>query len=264
MIEDIKDTIDIIHEKKPLILCLTNYVTMDFMANSLLALGAAPLMSESEDEIEELIKISQAVYLNLGTLNPAFIERAQHAVTHAKMLKKPIILDPVGAGASRIRTDTALSLMHDANVIRGNASEIMSLAGAHNNTRGVETADQVSSATMSARAIAQRCKNVVAISGAADFITDLSQEQTLAYGSPLMPLITGMGCTLTAVISAFISCSDNYYQGTLQALAYFSLCGQQVAKSVQKPGAFRQHFIDALYAPDWNYFIKAVEIKDAV
>ncbi len=260
MIDEMKRTVAEIRKRKPLILCLTNYVTMDFMANSLLALGAAPVMSEAEEEIAELSALSQVVYINLGTVNEVFAKRAHYAVEQAKISKKPIVLDPVGAGASHLRTSTALSLVSKVDVVRGNASEIMSLSGLGATTRGVETAEHVSSAMSSARIIAERYKNIVAISGAEDFITDLNQEHRLNYGSSLMPLITGMGCTLTAVISAFISCSESYYQGTVHALTYFSLCGQYVAQNISKPGTFRQHFIDALYEPNWDFFSETLEI----
>ncbi len=254
MIEQIKSSIAQLNQQKPLILCLTNYVTMDFMANSLLALGAAPLMSESASELEELVTLSQAVYINTGTLNELFMERAVSAAQMANSLKKPVILDPVGSGASKLRTSSATKLLSMANIIRGNASEIISLSGINSMSKGVETAHQVENAIDFAIALAQRHQKTIVISGPDDFITDGVQRKTLPYGSPLMPLITGMGCTMTAILSAFAAINPNPFDASVQATAYFGLCGQLTHRKTQTPGAFRQIFIDSLYQPDWNYF----------
>lgn len=254
MITSIKSSLNTVKENKPLILCLTNYVTMDFMANSLLALGAAPLMSEASEELEELVTISQAVYINLGTLNTAFMQRAIQAAQYARALNKPIILDPVGAGASLLRTKAALELMPFAQVIRGNASEILALSGAVGSSKGVETSHSVTDATSVAQALAQKLNTVIVVSGPEDFITNGKDAQTLAFGSNLMPLVTGMGCTMTAVLSAFVANNRDHYQAATHASAFFSLCGQNAELKTKTPGSFRQVFIDSLYAPNWDYF----------
>ncbi|WP_298625003.1 hydroxyethylthiazole kinase [uncultured Legionella sp.] len=257
MIEQIKSSFAQIKQNKPLILCLTNYVTMDLMANSLLALGAAPLMSESMTELEELVTISQAVYINIGTLNDAFMERAVYAAQIANSLNKPVILDPVGSGASALRTLSSKKLLSLANIIRGNASEIISLSDLNSLTKGVETTHQVESAIDTALSLAQEHNKTVVISGPKDFVTDGLQKQTLPFGSSLMPLITGMGCTLTAVLSAFVAVNSNHFAASCAATAYFGLCGQLTHQQNQAPGSFRQAFIDTLYQPDWSYFTEA-------
>lgn len=254
MIERIKSSFLQINQQKPLILCLTNYVTMDLMANSLLALGAAPLMSESMEELEELVSISQVVYINIGTLNDIFMERAVYAGQIANSLKKPVILDPVGSGASKLRTSASTKLLSLANIIRGNASEIISLSGLNGVTKGVETAHQVENAIDTAVSLAQIHRKTVVISGPEDFVTDGIQSHTLPFGSPLMPLITGMGCTMTAVLSAFVAVNPNHFEASSAATAYFGLCGQLTHLQTQAPGSFRQAFIDNLYQPDWDYF----------
>lgn len=243
-----------IKTSQPLVLCLTNYVTMDFMANSLLALGAAPLMSEAIEEVEELVAISQALYINIGTLNSAFIQRALLAAQIAQSLKKPIILDPVGAGASMIRTTTAKQFIPFATVIRGNASEIMALSIDSKSTKGVETVHGVDKAVESAKQLAMEFNKTIVISGPTDFITDGSRQATLPFGSLIMPRITGMGCTMTAVLSAFAALNSDSFEAAIHASAYYGLCGQYTEKQTQKPGTFRQVFIDTLYTPDWDYF----------
>ncbi|KTD30796.1 hydroxyethylthiazole kinase [Legionella moravica] len=259
MFNDIKNSFLQIRKIKPLILCLTNYVTMDFMANSLLALGAAPLMSEDSSELAELVNICQAVYINTGTLNDAFIERALYAADLARSLNKPVILDPVGSGASKLRTSASLKILSLADIIRGNASEIISLTGMHGLTKGVETTHQVENAMDGAMSLAHAHNSIIVISGPEDFITDGTQKQLLPFGSDLMPLITGMGCTMTAVLSAFAAVNPNHFQASSHASAYFGLCGQLTHQQTQKPGTFRQAFIDNLYDPDWNFFTEVIK-----
>lgn len=259
MINEIQSTLNQLRQIQPLVLCLTNYVTMDFMANALLALGAAPLMSESREEIEELVSISHALYINIGTLDDAFVARALFAAKIANYLNKPIILDPVGAGASKLRTAAALELLPLAQVIRGNASEIIALAGENGSTKGVESSDPVFKAMNSARSLAQKHHKIIVVSGPEDFITDGKQEQMLTFGSELMPRITGMGCTMTAILSAFVAANPNMFQALTHATAYFSLCGQQTHQQTQVPGSFRQLFIDNLYQPNWDFFNQAIK-----
>lgn len=259
LLEQIKYSHSQISLQKPLVLCLTNYVTMDFMANGLLASGAVPLMSESLDELEELLSISQALYLNIGTLNDAFIERALFAAKTARTLGKPVVLDPVGTGASKLRTSTASHLLPFAHVIRGNASEIISLTGIDGATKGVESSQSVNNALYAAQCLGQRLNKVVIISGPEDYVTDGQQQQILPFGSNLMPFITGMGCTMTAILSAFIACNSDYFQASVQATAFFGLCGQSAHQKHKEPGSFRQTFIDNLYNPNWESFQRVME-----
>ena len=236
-----------IKQHKPIILCLTNYVTMDFMANSLLALGAAPIMSCDDTELEELINISHAINLNMGTLDGAFISRCQTAVKIAQQNNKPIILDPVGAGASHIRTQSAKTLMPFADIIRGNASEIMALADMQTQTAGVESTQTTHMAKESADLLAKQLHNTVIVSGKEDYVTDGQRQETLQFGSSLMPFITGMGCTLTAVVAAFRAIQADSYDAARFATAFFGLCGNIAEQKAKAPGSFRTAFIDALY-----------------
>ena len=246
MINKIESNLKILRQTKPLVLSLTNYVTMDFMANTLLALGAAPIMSEERQEIEELIKISSVVNINIGTLTGRFIEKAKFACILAKKYNKPIILDPVGVGASKIRTETAKELLPFIDIIRGNASEIIAIAGISNETLGVESTHEVSDAVHAAKELASqqnkiiivnddthaekdlalKQNKVVIVTGAEDFITDGNRDQTLNFGSSMMPLVTGMGCTLAAVIAAFRAVVPDSFEATRLATTYFNLSGQ--------------------------------------
>lgn len=251
-IDEMKSALTLLRTTKPIILCLTNYVTMDFMANCLLALGASPIMSVEESELHELIKISHAINLNIGTLDHAFIKRAHFTVELAKQENKPIILDPVGAGASLMRTQSARDLLPFATIVRGNASEIMALSDNFTKTAGVESLNETQQATSCAINIASSFNCTVTVSGKDDLITDGNRQELLSFGSPIMPLVTGMGCTLTAVIAAFRSVIPDSFTAARLATAYFSLCGNLADAKSKYPGTFRTSFLDELYAADFN------------
>ncbi len=240
-----------LRQMKPLVLCLTNHVTMDFMANCLLSCGAAPIMTQDVAELDELVQISHVVTINIGTLDAAFIERATMALQLAKTYNKSVVFDPVGAGASSIRTASSRTLMKGAAIIRGNASEIMALVENTHKSLGVESIHTVSDAADSARILARNYHCSVVVSGARDFITDGIEDAYLAYGSPLMPLVTGMGCALTAIIAAFKAVIPNPYEAAHLASAYFSLCGSLAGQKTDAPGSFRTLFIDELYKADF-------------
>lgn len=250
MFDNIKLVRSDLKKTKPLILCLTNFVTMDFMANALLAIGAAPIMSREPEEFEELIKISHAVNINIGTLDMPFIDKSKKMITLAQRYKKPIILDPVGAGASLIRTNTARELMHSVNIIRGNASEITALADNVYETRGVESTMEVQKTKDIAHQLAQKLQSTIVVSGKDDFITDGNNQELLNYGSSVMPFVTGMGCALSAVIAAFHAMRSDAFEAACFATAYFGLCGECAEKKIKGPGTFRTVFIDNLARMD--------------
>lgn len=252
MLHELEQALQQLRRTKPLVLCLSNYVTMDFIANTLLSLGAAPIMSEDEHELPELLSFCHALYVNIGTLNDTFLQRARVAIKLAKERKLPIILDPVGAGASTLRTTAAREFAPQAQIIRGNASEILALGETIYETLGVESSHQVSDAKNTAQQLATQHACVVAVSGEEDFISDGRQESFLAYGSPLMPLVTGMGCSLTGVIAAFRAVINNNYHAARLATAYFGLCGNLAAAKTDKPGSFRSVFLDEVYAANFE------------
>lgn len=247
MLTKLKNALTSLQTTQPLVLNLTNLVTMDFMANAQLAIGASPLMSVSDDEMEELIAVSHAVNINIGTLDTTFIQRCIKAAKLAKQYGKPVVLDPVGAGASRQRTQAALSLLPYCTIVRGNASEILALSNIAHQTKGVDSTHSTEDAKQAATDLAKAYNLVVVVSGATDFITDKNLSISFSYGSPLMPRVVGMGCTLTAVIAAFAGSVADAYQAAITATLYFSLCGSIAAKTTQAPASFQQAFIDTLF-----------------
>lgn len=251
----LKSALHNLHQKKPLVLNLTNVVTMDFMANAQLAIGASPLMSLADEELEELISIASAVNINIGTLDNAFIQRILKAANFAKQFNKPVILDPVGAGASKLRTHTAQSLLSHCDIIRGNASEILALANITHQTKGVDSTHHTNDAKHAALTLAQTYHCTVVISGAIDYLTDGTQTISLPYGSPLMPRVVGMGCTLTAVIAAFAGAHQPIFDAAHAATLYFGLCGSAAEKIATAPAHFQQAFIDTLYQADIEHLV---------
>lgn len=251
MIDKIEKALVDLRKQKPLILCFTNFVTMEFVANSLLALGAAPIMSACEDEANELVKMASALYVNIGTLDYNFIRLAKKAIEIAKEHNKPIIFDPVGAGATAIRTEISKSILPFAKFIRGNSSEIIALADNRQATYGVEAIHTTDEAASIATRLSLKNNAIVIVSGPVDFITDGNKSIKIPFGSPLVQMITGMDCSMTAVIAAFQSSVENPFEAGIIAAHYFALCGEVVSKEHQTPGTFKTAFLDQLHKPDF-------------
>ncbi|MFY7697958.1 MAG: hydroxyethylthiazole kinase [Legionella sp.] len=253
MIDEIKKALAHIKSQKPLILCLTNVVTVEFVANSLLSIGAAPIMSKCEDEVNELIKIASALYINIGTLDHAFIALAKKAIAIANKHHKPVIFDPVGSGATTIRTKISKSIFPFTKFIRGNSSEIISLASRTHQTYGVESNHTIDEAKSIAKSLSLQNKVIVIVSGPIDFITDGNQSIEVPFGSSLMQMVTGMGCSLTAIIAAFQSVLEDSFTSAVLAVHYFALCGELASQKQQSIGSFKVEFLDQLHNPDFAF-----------
>lgn len=248
MFEKIRNTVAKIKKEKPLILNITNDVTMDFIANGLLSLGASPMMSKARQEIDDLLQLADSVVINLGTLDEKFIALCKYACNIANQLKKPIVLDPVGAGASHYRTKTSLNLINNYNIaiIRGNASEIMSLSGVSMKTKGVDSSAQSPLAIDCAQRLSTSHNTAIVVSGQTDIIVDVNNIHQLIYGSPLLQQITGTGCLLSAVIGAFHAVEKNRFDASVLATAFYGICGEKAAQTVQGPASFKIKFLDEL------------------
>lgn len=234
--------------EKPLILNLTNDVTMDFIANGLISLGASPIMTKSIEELEDLVAISHAMVINIGTLDGDFLKRCDKASDLANKYNKPLVLDPVGAGASQYRTEVCQYLLerYQFSVVRGNASEIMSLNHADIQTKGVDSLKETCDAVDVGKVLSNQHDVIVAISGQTDAIIQGEHVAFSSKGSDLMPQITGSGCLLTAVIAAFVSVEGEFFKATQSAVHYYGACGELAAKKAKGPGTFKPLFIDAL------------------
>lgn len=237
-----------LRERSPLVHSITNYVSMDVTANVLLAIGAAPAMVHAAEEVEEFVAIADALVVNIGTLSPPWVDAMHLAAEKAVALGKPWVLDPVGAGATKYRTDTARDLAaRKPTVIRGNASEILALEGAAQATRGVDSAHASSDALASARSLARQLGCVVAVTGAVDFVTDGKRTLSISNGVVMMTRVTALGCSATALVAAFAAVHDDPLMATVAALGVLGVAGEIAARDWPGPGTFRAKLLDALY-----------------
>jgi hydroxyethylthiazole kinase len=252
-----------LRERSPLVHNITNYVAMDVSANALLAIGAAPAMVHALEEVEEFTGISHALVVNIGTLSPQWVEAMRLAAARAVSLGKPWVLDPVGAGATQYRTQTARELAgRRPTVIRGNASEILAVAGGVEGTRGVDSTHASDDAVQAARGLASRLGCVVAVTGAIDYVTDGTRTLSVANGHPMMTRVTALGCSATALVGAFLAAHDDAVFATAAALAVIGLAGETAARESTGPGTFRQKLLDALYLMDVTALTAGVRIAE--
>ncbi len=244
-----------IRQDAPLVHNITNFVVMNPTANILLALGASPVMAHSRQEVADMAALAGALVINIGTLSEAWIEAMLLAARAANGRGIPVILDPVGAGATAYRTRTALRILREADVavIRGNASEVLSLADAKVKTKGVDSSLSLSGETAGgAEAIAHQHGCIVAISGEKDLITDGDRRLWVKNGVPVMTRVTGLGCGLSAVVGAFCAVAGEVDRltATAAAFGFYGLCGELAARVDDRPGSFFTAFLDSLYAAD--------------
>lgn len=235
----------------PLVQCITNYVAMNIAANVLLAAGASPAMVHAQEEAGEFAPIAGALTINIGTLSPSWIEGMQAAAIAANAAGKPWVLDPVAHYATAFRRQAVARLLDlRPTVIRGNASEIIALAGGASRGQGVDSRDPVEQAEGSAVDLAKHYGAVVAVTGVVDFVTDGTRLARIEGGSALMPQVTALGCSLTCLVGAFVAAASDPFEATIAALATFAVAGEIAADGANGPGSFSWRFLDALAALD--------------
>lgn len=238
-----------VRHASPLVHNITNYVVMNNTANALLAAGASPIMAHAKSEVEEMVAVSHALVVNIGTLDEYWAESMILAAKKANSLKKPWILDPVGAGATSYR-DNVLSelLILKPTVIRGNASEIIALAKANiTATKGVDSTAKSDEAIEAAENLVRNYGSIVCISGETDIIINGSERIFLKNGHEMMTKVTGLGCTASALIGAFIGVIENKTEAVIAAMSLLSISGQLAASKSAGPGSLQFHIIDKLY-----------------
>lgn len=239
----------LIRQDKPLIHNITNFVVMNYTANVLLAMGASPVMAHAVEEVEEMVSYAGSLVLNIGTLSDIWIEAMIKAGRKATKLGTPIILDPVGSGATNFRTSTAKTLLDETivSIIRGNSSEILSLGNPDSMTKGVDAIHTVEDAAETGSLLAQELGTTLAITGPVDLITDGVRTVRVENGDAMMPYVTGTGCSATAVIAAFAAVEKNMVSAAAGGLAFIGLAAEKAAEGSQGPGSFMIALIDALY-----------------
>ncbi len=253
-----------VSEKTPLVHCITNYVTVNDVANIVLACGGSPIMADDIEEVEDITSICGALDINIGTLNQRTIASMVAAGKKANALGHPVVLDPVGAGASKLRTEATFSLLKEVKfqVIRGNISEMKTVALGSGTTKGVDadSSDAVTEENLSqsigfARELSKKTGAVIAITGAIDLVSDGERTYVIRNGHPMMSKITGTGCMLTGVVAAFCGANpENLLEATAAAVAAMGLCGQLAYERVQAAqggtGMLRSAIIDAMSRMD--------------
>lgn len=247
-----------VRQSSPLVHNITNYVTVNDCANIVIACGASPIMADDPNEVEEITSICSALNINIGTLNTRTIESMVLAGKKAASLHHPTVLDPVGAGASKLRTDTALRLIREIpfTVIRGNLSEIRLLAKGEGKGRGVDSVDHVTDENLDeviafTKQFAKDTGAVIAISGAIDIVADEKTAYVIRNGHAMMADVTGTGCQLSALCAAFVGASpDQPLQAVAAAFATMGLAGEIAYHRLSDQdgnSTYRNMIIDAVY-----------------
>jgi hydroxyethylthiazole kinase len=241
-----------IRERKPLVHQITNYVVMNETANATLALGALPVMAHAREEIEEMVRIAGALVINIGTLSPPWVEAMLLAGRVANDAGVPVVLDPVGAGATTYRTETARRILGDVRVavLRGNAGEVATLVGVEAEVRGVESMSGAVGADELARRAANELGVVVSVTGAVDHVSDGKRTLAIANGHELLATVTGTGCMSSAITGCFLAVGENTFDAAAEALVAFGVAGEDAAVAARGPGTFHVNLYDALAALD--------------
>lgn len=253
LVEQISLLLNQLKEKRPLIHYITNYVTVNDCANITLALCASPIMADDIREVEEITSQSQALVLNIGTLNEKTVASMILAAKKANTMHIPVILDPVGAGASKLRSETVLSLLNQIHfsVIRGNMSEILFLAGLEASARGVDAsesdlASSLQKGIFTTKTLATKLDCTIAITGATDIVSDGKQTFCIENGHPMLSSITGTGCMCTALIGCACGVATDYNMAALAGILFMGIAGEAAYKTAGQSGngSFRTALID--------------------
>lgn len=241
--------IQAVREKAPLVHNITNFVVMNNTANALLAAGASPIMAHAVEEIDEMTAICSATVINIGTLDRFTIEAMKQAVRKANAVGHPVVLDPVGVGATNFRRQTTLDILSSGKVqfIRGNASEIMTLSGFSSLSKGVDSTESSLNSLSAARQLSKEQQCVVCVSGETDLVVEGDRVVYLHNGSPLMGKVTGMGCTSSALLGAFAAVAAPPFEAAVSATAFMGICGEIAAARCQGPGTLQIYFYDVMY-----------------
>jgi hydroxyethylthiazole kinase len=258
-------TLRAMREQKPLIHQITNYVVMNETANATLALGALPVMAHAGEEVEEMARISSSLVLNIGTLSGHWIEAMLLAGGAATARQIPVVLDPVGAGATEYRTATAHRILDlvDVTVLRGNAGEIATLVGAQAEVRGVESIGAGMAPAELARAAARSLGVIASVTGPVDHVSDGERVLTVSNGHPLLATVTGTGCMSSAITGCFLAAKPGEpLDAAAEALAAFGVAAEDAARGAEGPGTFHARLYDALYALDPDTLDGRVRIEE--
>ncbi len=262
--ENIWTAVMAIREKSPVVHNITNYVAMNNTANALLAIGASPVMAHAGEEMEEMVGIASALVINIGTLSREWVHSMFQAAEAARTKGIPIVLDPVGAGATSYRTKTARELIKAVppGIIRGNASEIMALLEADVKTKGVDSLASSEEATTIGRELHAQCGAVVCISGSTDYTIGDAGIVLTRNGGAMMTRVTGFGCTASVLCGAFAAVSADLFLAAAEAMAVMGIAGEIACSRSHGPGSLQMNFLDALYRISAGDILRLLKIEE--
>ena len=255
-----------LRERKPLIHQITNYVVMNETANATLALGALPVMAHAMEEVEEMASVAGALVLNIGTLSRHWIDAMLLAGRAANAAGVPVVLDPVGVGATTLRTDTVKRILDEVDVaiVRGNSAEVATLAGLQAEIRGVEAIGVEADGATIARTAASGLNVVAAVTGPVDHVSDGTRTLSVGNGDPLLAAITGSGCMSSTVTGCFAAVrAKALVDAAAYALAAFGVAAEDAARGADGPGTFHARLYDTLYALTPESLDERANIGDA-
>ncbi|MGI6412139.1 MAG: hydroxyethylthiazole kinase [Syntrophomonadaceae bacterium] len=265
MLNKVNKCLSAVKKNTPLVHIITNYVTVNDCANILLSFGASPAMVESREETEEFVELAASFYINLGTLTEEQWDAALLAASRAGELKKPVILDPVAAGAISRKTrfvERLFEIGHAA-VIKGNLGEIKSLAGFQGKMRGVDSVDDGSDAIEACRVLAKKYNTIAAATGETDIVSDGERTCLVYNGTSMFTKITGAGCMAGALVAATVGASDDPFTATVAGIMALGLAGEKAAASMPTvlPGTFRTKLFDSMYSLSEEEVLKGGKIR---
>jgi hydroxyethylthiazole kinase len=257
------DDIQKIRAESPLIHNITNYVVMNSTANALLAIGASPIMAHSVEEVQELAGYAKALVINIGTLSTPWIESMIVAGKEACKREIPVVLDPVGSGATKFRTATVQKLIEEIHptVIRANATEIKSIVHSEVKAKGVDSLHDANEVLEDAVQLSRMLDCVVSVSGAEDIVVFKNSIARVFNGHPIMSKVTGMGCISSALTGAFLAINHSYFNACVHAMSLMGIAGELAAKISNGPGSFQSNFLDAIYNIDSNSIKSLMRIQ---
>jgi len=260
---DLERALKELRRRRPLVHNITNFVVMNTTANVLLAIGASPVMAHAIEELEEMINIADSVVINIGTLDESWVESMIHAVKIANEYEKPVILDPVGAGATRYRTSTALKLIEigDIYILRGNYSEIKSLIGEKGRTRGVDSISSGEDAKDVAVKASEMFNTTAVVTGKVDYVSNGKKCYAIENGTPMLAWVTGTGCMLTSIMGAF-SAVASPLDAAIASLLTFEIAAEKAEEEAPYPGSFHMKLYDWLYRIDEELIRKRKKVRE--
>jgi hydroxyethylthiazole kinase len=252
-----------VRKNAPLVHSIANYVVMNTTANALLAVGASPIMAHAHAEMKDMVSIANALVINIGTLDEYWVESMNLAISAAEAAKKPWILDPVGAGATTYRDQVLKSMITKFRpaVIRGNASEIIALAGVHAATKGVDSIHRSDEALGAATHLTHQLGSIICVSGAIDMIVHHRNLVSLKNGHVMMTRVTGLGCTASALVAAFCAVIKDAFEATVTAMALMGIAGEMAASRSAGPGSLQMHFLDILQSITEKEFCDRLKLE---